>query len=124
MIVIIFDDNRSLDLTCETPSQSCDILLTSHTKERQNDKEKEKLNHDIWVRNCTRLGPRPPSNFLRPVTLCTSQLHWTTELNYSGAQIFMTAQIKMVRPEKNHFGLKFKMRVEDSSSSVTLFSII
>ncbi|PKU48191.1 hypothetical protein llap_1470 [Limosa lapponica baueri] len=46
IIVIIFDDNRSLDLTCEIPSPSHDVPITNHTCKRPNGKEKENLNQN------------------------------------------------------------------------------
>lgn len=47
IILTIFDDNGSLDLTCEIPSQCCHVPIANHTSKRPNGKEKEKLNHDI-----------------------------------------------------------------------------
>lgn len=47
IVLTIFDDNGSLDLTCEIPSQCCDVPITNHTSKRPNGKEMEKLNHDI-----------------------------------------------------------------------------
>lgn len=47
IVLTIFYDNGSLDLTCEIPSQCCDVPIANHISKRPNGKKKEKLNHNV-----------------------------------------------------------------------------